>query len=171
MRAAGRAHILSKKETQLNTSSDDAPLRASRWRPCRGVGLRHVLLERRPDRTMRPGQRPVWCASRRRAPALTEAQTLQRSACRSAGRSARRCRCCFYACGCPTSFAARLKHRVTHGRTAGPPQDPNSRPKFHVKDLTCDENDPNFPFYDEVHGMYHLMCVCRPPFTRWPWMQ
>ena len=31
------------------------------------------------------------------------------------------------------------------------------RPKFHIKDLTCDENDPNFPFYDEVHGMYHLM--------------
>ena len=25
----------------------------------------------------------------------------------------------------------------------GPPQDPNARPKFHVKDLTCDENDPN----------------------------
>ena len=39
----------------------------------------------------------------------------------------------------------------------GPPQDPNARPKFHVKDLTCGENDPNFPFFDEVHGLYHLM--------------
>ena len=50
--------------------------------------------------------------------------------------------------------------------SAGPPQDPNARPKFHVKDLTCDENDPNFPFYDEVHGMYHLMYqdhVCIAP--------
>lgn len=50
--------------------------------------------------------------------------------------------------------------------SAGPPQDPNIRPKFHVKDLTCDENDPNFPFYDEVHGMYHLMYqdhVCIAP--------
>ena len=26
----------------------------------------------------------------------------------------------------------------------GPPQEPNARPKFHVKDLTCDENDPNY---------------------------
>ena len=22
-----------------------------------------------------------------------------------------------------------------------------------------DENDPNFPFFDEVHGVYHLMCL------------
>ena len=44
----------------------------------------------------------------------------------------------------------------------GPPQDPNLRPKFHIKDLTCDENDPNFPFYDEVHGMYHLMYQVYP---------
>lgn len=39
----------------------------------------------------------------------------------------------------------------------GPPKDPKTMPAFHVKDLTCDENDPNFPFFDEVHGMYHLM--------------
>jgi sucrose-6-phosphate hydrolase SacC (GH32 family) len=48
----------------------------------------------------------------------------------------------------------------------GPPQDPAGRPLFHIKDLTCDENDPNFPFYDEVHGMYHLMYqdhVCEAP--------
>ena len=35
----------------------------------------------------------------------------------------------------------------------GPPQDPNRRPKFHIKDLTCDENDPNAPFYDVRHGV------------------
>ncbi len=26
---------------------------------------------------------------------------------------------------------------------------------FHLSDLTCAINDPNGPFYDEVHGMYH----------------
>ena len=48
----------------------------------------------------------------------------------------------------------------------GPPQDPSGRPLYHIKDLTCDENDPNFPFYDEVHGVYHLMYqdhVCIAP--------
>ena len=47
----------------------------------------------------------------------------------------------------------------------GPPRDPNLQPLFHVKDKSCDENDPNFPFYDEVHGLYHLMYqdhVCIP---------
>ena len=39
----------------------------------------------------------------------------------------------------------------------GPPADESLRPRFHVMDLTCKENDPNFPFYDEVRGMYHLM--------------
>lgn len=29
-------------------------------------------------------------------------------------------------------------------------------PKFHIKDDSCDENDPNGPFYDPVHGIYHL---------------
>eukprot|EP01052_Picozoa_sp_SAG31_P016645 SAG31_NODE_1109_length_9860_cov_22.119353_8_plen_541_part_00 len=29
-------------------------------------------------------------------------------------------------------------------------------PRFHIKDVSCDENDPNGPFYDPVHGMYHL---------------
>ena len=38
----------------------------------------------------------------------------------------------------------------------GPPTPPEDRPVFHIKDLSCSENDPNFPFYDEVHGMYHL---------------
>lgn len=37
------------------------------------------------------------------------------------------------------------------------PQDPNGRPRFHIKDLTCGENDPNFPFFDEVHGIYRAM--------------
>jgi len=27
---------------------------------------------------------------------------------------------------------------------------------YHVKDLSCGENDPNFPFFDPVHGVYHL---------------
>ena len=43
----------------------------------------------------------------------------------------------------------------------GPPKDPKTMPVFHVKDLTCDENDPNFPFYDEVHGIYHLVSTIR----------
>jgi len=38
-----------------------------------------------------------------------------------------------------------------------PPKDQATRPVFHVMDKTCAENDPNFPFYDPVHGMYHLM--------------
>jgi len=29
-------------------------------------------------------------------------------------------------------------------------------PNFHIHDPSCDENDPNGPFYDDVHGMYHL---------------
>jgi len=29
-------------------------------------------------------------------------------------------------------------------------------PKFHVMDKSCGENDPNGPFYDPVHSMYHL---------------
>eukprot|EP01046_Picozoa_sp_COSAG06_P080763 COSAG06_NODE_28004_length_582_cov_1.165631_2_plen_89_part_01 len=37
------------------------------------------------------------------------------------------------------------------------PQHPNGRPRFHIKDLTCGENDPNFPFFDEVHGVYRAM--------------
>jgi sucrose-6-phosphate hydrolase SacC (GH32 family) len=28
---------------------------------------------------------------------------------------------------------------------------------FHLSDQTCAINDPNGPFYDEVHGMYHNM--------------
>jgi beta-fructofuranosidase len=30
-------------------------------------------------------------------------------------------------------------------------------PQFHVRDLSCGENDPNFPFYDSKHNLYHLM--------------
>jgi hypothetical protein len=30
-------------------------------------------------------------------------------------------------------------------------------PQFHLKDASCFVNDPNAPFYDEVHGMYHVM--------------
>ena len=44
-----------------------------------------------------------------------------------------------------------------------PPKDPSTRPVFHIMDKTCDENDPNFPFYDPVHGMYHLMYHQRVP--------
>jgi hypothetical protein len=29
-------------------------------------------------------------------------------------------------------------------------------PQFHVRDLSCGENDPNGPVYDPVHGVYHL---------------
>ena len=29
-------------------------------------------------------------------------------------------------------------------------------PQFHVMDKSCGENDPNGPFYDPVHGLYHL---------------
>jgi sucrose-6-phosphate hydrolase SacC (GH32 family) len=30
-------------------------------------------------------------------------------------------------------------------------------PQFHVRDLSCAENDPNFPFFDTKHNLYHLM--------------
>ena len=39
----------------------------------------------------------------------------------------------------------------------GPPVAEGIRPRFHVIDPACKMNDPNFPFYDEVHGIYHLM--------------
>ena len=29
-------------------------------------------------------------------------------------------------------------------------------PRYHVMDSTCDENDPNAPFFDVTHGVYHL---------------
>ena len=29
-------------------------------------------------------------------------------------------------------------------------------PQFHVRDLSCGENDPNGPVFDPVHGVYHL---------------
>ena len=29
-------------------------------------------------------------------------------------------------------------------------------PRFHVMDRSCDENDPNAPFFDAKHGVYHL---------------
>ena len=29
-------------------------------------------------------------------------------------------------------------------------------PQYHVMDKSCDENDPNAPFFDVVHGVYHL---------------
>ena len=41
----------------------------------------------------------------------------------------------------------------------GPPQDPNLRPRFHIKDSTCGENDPNFPFFDEIHGIYRALVL------------
>ena len=29
-------------------------------------------------------------------------------------------------------------------------------PQYHVMDRSCDENDPNAPFFDAVHGVFHL---------------
>ena len=29
-------------------------------------------------------------------------------------------------------------------------------PQYHVLDRSCDENDPNAPFWDERHGVFHL---------------
>jgi hypothetical protein len=40
-----------------------------------------------------------------------------------------------------------LTHIVLHHFLHPPPP---------TQDLSCSENDPNFPFYDDVHGMYHL---------------
>jgi sucrose-6-phosphate hydrolase SacC (GH32 family) len=37
----------------------------------------------------------------------------------------------------------------------GAPLGPGA-PQFHVRDRSCAINDPNFPFYDARHGMYHL---------------
>eukprot|EP00729_Bicosta_minor_P028725 gene28725-30979_t len=34
---------------------------------------------------------------------------------------------------------------------------PRSSPQYHIRDESCAMNDPNGPFYDELHGMYHLM--------------
>ena len=33
---------------------------------------------------------------------------------------------------------------------------PPSSPMFHIRDNTCGINDPNFPFWDPLHGLYHL---------------
>ena len=41
----------------------------------------------------------------------------------------------------------------------GPPPDPNLRPRFHIMDWTCGENDPNFPFFDEIHGVYRTLLL------------
>ena len=32
----------------------------------------------------------------------------------------------------------------------------DTAPQFHVRDLSCGENDPNGPVFDPVHGVYHL---------------
>ena len=29
-------------------------------------------------------------------------------------------------------------------------------PSYHIADPTCETNDPNAPFYDQRHGVYHL---------------
>lgn len=42
----------------------------------------------------------------------------------------------------------------------GPPL--QGLPRYHFTDRSCKMNDPNAPFYDAVHGVYHL-CVLRPP--------
>ena len=28
-------------------------------------------------------------------------------------------------------------------------------PQFHIRDISCGENDPNFPLYDPLHKLYH----------------
>ncbi len=33
---------------------------------------------------------------------------------------------------------------------------PSTAPQFHVRDDSCSINDPNFPFWDPLHGLYHL---------------
>ena len=38
----------------------------------------------------------------------------------------------------------------------GPAFPASERPVYHLKDLSCGESDPNGPFYDRRHGMYHL---------------
>eukprot|EP01050_Picozoa_sp_SAG11_P009122 SAG11_NODE_839_length_6916_cov_7.427314_1_plen_93_part_00 len=47
-----------------------------------------------------------------------------------------------------------------HGRQeCGYHNDTNPKvraPNFHVMGTTCSENDPNGPFFDPVHKMYHL---------------
>eukprot|EP00697_Spironema_sp_BW2_P014491 gnl/Spiro4/4935_TR2459_c0_g1_i1.p1 gnl/Spiro4/4935_TR2459_c0_g1~~gnl/Spiro4/4935_TR2459_c0_g1_i1.p1 ORF type:complete len:556 (-),score=201.80 gnl/Spiro4/4935_TR2459_c0_g1_i1:17-1645(-) len=58
-------------------------------------------------------------------------------------------------------FAVSLASNCLHG-PCGPGNDQcgapfdRSSPQFHVRDLSCAENDPNFPFYDPLHGLYHL---------------
>jgi beta-fructofuranosidase len=39
----------------------------------------------------------------------------------------------------------------------GPAFEPGTVPMFHVRSNSCFINDPNAPFYDEMHGLYHLM--------------
>jgi sucrose-6-phosphate hydrolase SacC (GH32 family) len=36
----------------------------------------------------------------------------------------------------------------------GAPFDQSS-PQYHIRDLSCGENDPNFPLYDPNHQLYH----------------
>ena len=38
----------------------------------------------------------------------------------------------------------------------GPGWPASARPVYHLKDLSCGESDPNGPFHDPTHGMYHL---------------
>jgi len=33
----------------------------------------------------------------------------------------------------------------------------STAPQYHIRDLSCGENDPNFPFYDPNHQLYHHM--------------
>ena len=38
----------------------------------------------------------------------------------------------------------------------GPPFSPHDGPSFHITDKSCGLNDPNGPFFDATHGIYHL---------------
>ena len=42
------------------------------------------------------------------------------------------------------------------GHCAGSRSHKVNPPQYHVMDPFCDENDPNAPFFDPMHGIYHL---------------
>eukprot|EP00294_Goniomonas_avonlea_P016037 CAMPEP_0114543504 /NCGR_PEP_ID=MMETSP0114-20121206/2390_1 /TAXON_ID=31324 /ORGANISM="Goniomonas sp, Strain m" /LENGTH=606 /DNA_ID=CAMNT_0001727845 /DNA_START=18 /DNA_END=1838 /DNA_ORIENTATION=+ len=66
----------------------------------------------------------------------------------------------------PLRLSSLLLACVVLATAAGPPYGPGHEecgplfgrdaPQFHVRDTSCAENDPNGPFYDATHGVYHL---------------
>lgn len=66
--------------------------------------------------------------------------------------------CCLFLC---TAFASWDKCPATSEQPCSPSNqlcgDPFvDGPAFHVRDVSCGLNDPNGPFYDERHKLYHL---------------